>query len=73
MKSANLVEGMKTALGGIVGLGLAYLAGWALNESALVHRVLGAAYFVWFVGSFIVGTVLVIRWLFWFLFSGGHE
>jgi hypothetical protein len=58
----------RRALGLIVGLGLGYLAGWALNESGAVHQLIGAGLLVWLVGSlgFLVATVMAFligrRW-----------
>jgi len=61
-------QNIKSALGYIVGLGLAYLAGWALNESALVHRLVGYGLLLWLLIAFVGAAVLVISWLAW-LFS----
>jgi hypothetical protein len=55
---------MKSALGYIVSLGLGYLAGWALNESALVHQLIGVGVALWLIGSFVGAALLVIGWLF---------
>jgi hypothetical protein len=43
---------MKRALGILTGLALGYLAGWALNSSALVHQIIGAGLVLWLVGAF---------------------
>jgi hypothetical protein len=60
---------MKGALGYIVGLGLGYLAGWALNESAVVHALIGAGVALWLVGALVGAALLVIGWL----FARSHE
>jgi hypothetical protein len=54
---------MRAALGYIVGLGLAFLAGWALNKSALVHQLVGAGLLLWLVIAFAGAAVLVVTLL----------
>ena len=53
---------IKRALGILTGLALGYLAGWALNESALVHQVLGAGLVLWLACAlaFLVAVAVVI-------------
>jgi hypothetical protein len=55
---------MKSALGYIVGLGLGFLGGWALNESALDHQLIAVGVALWLAGSLVGAALLVIVWLF---------
>lgn len=64
-------EKLKTALGGIVGLGLAYLAGWALNESAFVHQLIALGLVFWLSISFVGFTLAAVGWIAWLFFR--HE
>lgn len=60
-------EKLKTALGLIVGLGCGYLAGWALNESAFVHALIGAGLVLWLACAlaFLVASVVAFAISFW--------
>jgi hypothetical protein len=55
---------MRRALGILVGLVLGYLAGWALNESALVRQLLGAGLLLWLACALAFLVAGVIAFLF---------
>ena len=58
---------IKAVIGVIIGLAVYFVLGWALNDSALGPKLIGAGVLLWLVSSYVFGGALVLWWVLWFL------
>jgi len=55
---------VRAALGYACGIGLGFLAGWALNESAFVGQLIGAGLVLWLGCALAFAVALVVTFAF---------